>query len=105
MYCVARKTKFVLNNDSLIYLPSQDTLLNQKEKFSDQNIQDIQDIDSKIQACRSGADRHVAVIHQQQNNGDSSQQADWLELEQTLNDLGMDINVLATRIEQLADEH
>ena len=80
-------------------------ILNQREKFSDQNIQDLQDIASKIQACKSGAERHVAAIHQQQNNADSSQQADWLELEQTLNDLEMDINVLATRIEQLADEH
>ena len=38
-------------------------ILNQEEKISDQNIKDLNDAVSKLQACNIGAGRHVKAIH------------------------------------------
>ena len=68
-------------------------ILNQEEKFSDQNIKDLNDAVSKLQACKHGASRHVSAIHQQQLAAtDDTQSEQWLDLEQTLTKLEMDIN-------------
>ena len=80
-------------------------ILNQEEKFSNQNIKDLNDVVSKLQACKNGAGRHVTAIHQHQASADDAHKDQWLELEQTLTKLEMDINVFMSNTKQIVDEH